>query len=96
MIIRSYLLLSCIIRPGEPEKANKLASELLRIYKHDLNYYLGLQQPYVSAVNYEIQIGMNVLQQLTGLTETYHQEDLFEQVSTDFDMLYQKYIDVMQ
>ncbi len=83
-------------KAGETDKANKLVSELARIYKHDLNYYLGLNQPFISAVNYEIQIGMNVMQQLTGLTETYHQEDLFDQISTDFDMLYQKYIDIMQ
>ncbi len=83
-------------KAGETEKANKLVSELARIYKHDLNYYLSLNQPYISAVNYEIQIGMNVMQQLTGLTETYHQEDLFDEISTDFDMLYQKYIDIMQ
>ena len=81
---------------GEMEKANKLVKELARIYKHDLNYYLNLPPQFIGSVNYEIQIGMNVMQQLTGLTEKYHQEDLFEEISTDFDLLYQKYIDVMQ
>jgi len=77
---------------NETEKANKIINKLAGIYEEDLNYYLSLPKPYSGAVGYETRVAMSVMQELVSLTETHKQDEIFERISTNFDVLFQKYI----
>ena len=56
-------------KAGAAKKANKIVEKLAEIYKHDLNYYLSLKSPYLSAIGYETQIAMNIMQNLSQMTD---------------------------
>ncbi|MEN8121180.1 MAG: DUF2723 domain-containing protein [Bacteroidota bacterium] len=77
---------------NEIDKANKIVNKLAGIYEEDLNYYLSLKKPYSAAVGYETRVAMSVMQELVSLTETHKQDEIFERISENFDILFQKYI----
>lgn len=77
---------------NETEKANKIVNKLAGIYEEDLDYYLSLKKPYSSAVGYETRVAMSVMQELVSITETHKQDEIFERISENFDILFQKYI----
>ena len=77
---------------NEIDKANKIVNKLAGIYEEDLNYYLSLEKPYSAAVGYETRVAMSVMQELVSITETHKQDKIFEKISENFDILFQKYI----
>ncbi len=77
---------------NKTEKANALIKEIADVYTGNLAYYLSLEDSYASAVAYETKVGMSVMKEIVELTENYKQEELFETLTAEFDVLLQKYM----
>ncbi|OQX99372.1 MAG: membrane protein [Bacteroidetes bacterium 4572_117] len=77
---------------NEIEKANSIINKLSAIYQDDLNYYLSLPKPYSTSIGYETRVAMSIMQEIVSITENYKQDEIFENISSDFDLLFQKYI----
>jgi len=79
-------------RINKPEKANKIVAQLVDIYSDNLTYYLSLSGSQAKAVAYETKVGMSVMQELVKLSEDYKQDDVYESITSKFDVLLQKYM----
>lgn len=79
-------------RINKSDKANVLVKKLADIYTDNLTYYLSLSGAHANTVAYETKVGMSVMQELVKLTEDFKQDKLYEQLTSEFDILLQKYM----
>jgi hypothetical protein len=81
---------------NKTEKANVIINQLADIYKDNLTYYLSLEGRFAGSVAYETKVGMSVMQELVKITENYEQDNLYEKLTSEFDILLQKYMGSQQ
>ncbi len=81
---------------GETETANKLSRQLVDIYSDNLKYYLNLDRKFAGGVNYEVKLGMSVMQELLSMTAENKQDDLAKEIEGTFTILYQKYVEFIK
>lgn len=76
----------------QPDKAKAIIDQLTETYTDNLNYYLSLEGDYARSVAYETKVGMSVMQELVTLTEKYKQEELYESITSKFNIFLEKYM----
>jgi len=65
---------------NENEKANKIVKDYFQVTNENLRYLFSLSRNFDSAVDYEKQVNIQVLQELGSLVERYNQPDLKNEI----------------
>jgi len=63
-------------RADATDKANALAEELAGYTRGELDYYLGMSQPFASAINREQRMALHIIHRLSQITKKYGQKEL--------------------
>lgn len=94
--IYSNRLLDAYYKAGATEKANALAEEIFTQADKELNYYYNILSPaQSSAISLEKRMSLQMMQELTSLTEKYGQKELFDKINPVFTGYYQKFMTEM-
>jgi hypothetical protein len=78
-------------KTNETDKANALLKEYADISAENLAYYFSLSPRFASAVNYERELNLQILQELVSMADNYTQTELvseIEPVLNNYMMLY--------
>ena len=67
-------------RAEAPERANALAKEFANITQEELGYYLTLDEPFASTLDYEQRLAVHILQRLAEITNRYNQPALSKEI----------------
>lgn len=76
----------------EIEKAEKIAEEFALICEDNLSYYLSLKPGMRKSITSDIQLHLQLLQMLTGVTKESNPEGVAKSIEEKFSSLYSKYI----
>ena len=79
-------------RLGQDEKANAILQQMADIYTNDLNYYLNFKGRQAILISYETKVAISTLQEVVSLADKYKQEQLYQNLSTTFDSLLQRFM----
>jgi hypothetical protein len=76
---------------GETEKANEIVKRHLELLTEDLVYYFSLEKQQRTALDYDIRISLQFLQDYRSITAKAEQLDLNKEVDDVFTLYYQRY-----
>lgn len=75
---------------NETEKATKIAREFLKATNENLKYLFSLSVYFVNSIDYDKEVNLQTLQQLSSLSESYGQNDL----KNEIDKSLQQYMEI--
>ncbi|MCK4466175.1 MAG: hypothetical protein KAU83_10740, partial [Bacteroidales bacterium] len=76
----------------EIEKAEKIAEEFALICEDNLSYYLSLKPGMRKSITSDIQLHLQLLQMLTGVTKESNPEGIAKNLEEKFNRLYSQYL----
>jgi len=78
-------------RLGNIEEGNRITREIADIYISELDYYFSLEMRFSKTLQNEKQLGLQILQELIRLTESFKQDELNNQLEEKFNAFYVLY-----
>jgi MFS family permease len=74
-------------RLNETDKANKMIKDLDAVIEKELKYYFSLPQKIRASLDYEQQIGLQVMREMSRVTKSFGQEELSKELETKFNQM---------
>jgi hypothetical protein len=76
---------------NETEKANALLIDYAKVTKENLDYYFSLQRRFADLVAYDTELNLQILQELTGIADSYGQKEVSNTLETELNYYFGLY-----